>query len=267
MPVSCTLSPRPISKEDFARLDYEVTRLAFESQNDFGRLCDETIYENDLAVRIEAAGLGPVRKQLPLTITHKSFRKTYYLDLVVADAAVYELKTATTLVNDHDTQLLNYLYLWNAEHGKLLNFRSAKVESRFVNNPLKPESRKRFTAKLEKWRETDTQSKILRETFLGLLGDWGAFLEIPLYTEALVHFLGGEQCIVHPVPLSRNGVFLGNQRMPLLAPDLAFCITSLTLGAAHYERHLSSLLRYSPIRRFQWINLDQHEIHFITWPQ
>jgi GxxExxY protein len=267
MPVFSPVSPRTISKEDFARLDYEVMRLAFESQNDFGRLCDETIYENDLAARIEAAGLGSVQKQLPLTITHKSFKKTYYLDLVVADAAVYELKTATTLVNDHDTQLLNYLYLWDAEHGKLLNFRSAKVEARFVNNPLKPESRKRFTANLDRWRETDPQSKLLRETFLALLEDWGAFLEIPLYTEALVHFLGGDERVVHPIPLSRNGIFLGNQKMPLLTLDSAFCITSLTQGTAHYERHLSSFLRYSPIRRFQWINLDQHKVHFITWPR
>ena len=266
MPVSCPVWPRPISKEEFRRLDYEVTRRAFDSQNDFGRLCDETIYESDLAARVEAAGFASVRKQLPLTISHQTFTKTYYLDLVVADAAVYELKACTMLINEHDAQLLNYLFLWGAQHGKLLNFRSGKIESRFVNNTLAPEARKRFTVKLDRWVEKDASSALIRETFVNILLDWGAFLDIALYMEALTHFLGGDNHVVRMVPLARDGFVLGNQRMHLLSPDTGLCMTALTGSAAQYERHLTSLLRYSPLRRFQWINLDHHDIHFITWP-
>src|SRR6266498_3397807 len=142
MPISCPVATSKISNEEFAKLDYQIMQLAFDSQNTLGRLCDEVIYQNDLAARIEAMGLGPVRTEVLLTVSHRNFSKVYSMDLVVADSAVYELKTAASLSSEHDAQLLNYLLLWKTSHGKLLNFRSAKVASRFVNNPITAEAQK-----------------------------------------------------------------------------------------------------------------------------
>src|SRR5437867_3135054 len=133
MPVTCPFPVRPIGQEEFAKTDYHVMRLAFDSQNALGRLCDEIIYQNDLAARSEAAGLGQVRKEVPITVTHRDFVKVYRLDLVVDDASVYELKAEPTLIPEHESQLLNYLFLRGSEHAKLVNFRPAQVQSRFVN--------------------------------------------------------------------------------------------------------------------------------------
>ena len=58
MPIASPLSSNPIKQEEFAQLDYVVMRHAFECQNQLGRLCDEQIYQNDLAARLEAAGLA-----------------------------------------------------------------------------------------------------------------------------------------------------------------------------------------------------------------
>ncbi len=55
-------------------------RHAFDSQNELGRLCDEVIYQNDLAIRLVAADLGPTETQIPVEVTHGSFTKTYRLD-------------------------------------------------------------------------------------------------------------------------------------------------------------------------------------------
>ena len=84
MPISSPVSVRPIKQEEFAKIDYCVMRLAFDSQNSLGRLCDEVIYNNDLAERIEAAGFGPVRKEVKVTVSHSDFIKMYSLDLVIA---------------------------------------------------------------------------------------------------------------------------------------------------------------------------------------
>ncbi len=65
MPIHPSLALRPITQEQFARLDYQVMRHAFDSQNELGRLCDEVIYQNDLAARLTAAGLGPIRRRFP----------------------------------------------------------------------------------------------------------------------------------------------------------------------------------------------------------
>ena len=89
MPITCHISLRSINQDEFAQMDYRVMRCAFDSQNELGRLCDDAVYQNDLADRLQAAGLGPVRKEVPVTAMHRDFAKTYWLDLVVGDAGIY----------------------------------------------------------------------------------------------------------------------------------------------------------------------------------
>ncbi len=264
MPITFPIAPRPITREEFTELDYRITRLAYDSHNALGRLCDEEIYQSDLAARIEAAGLGPVRKEMTITVSHRDFAKFYFLDMVACDAAIYELKTSTRLVTEHENQLLNYLFLWGAQHGKLLNFRPVQVETRFVNTKLTPESRKRFEINLDRWQEFNETSETLRKIFVALLEDWGAFLDFALYTEAITHFFGGESAVSRMVPLNREGVALGNQRMHLLNAESAFRVTAMTKGSAQFENQLNSLLRLTPIKNLYWINLNHHQIEFVT---
>src|SRR5438034_5003613 len=104
MPITSPIWVRPANQEEFARIDYGVMRHAFDSQNELGRLCDEIIYKNDLAARLESTSLLPVHKELPITVTHRDFTKIYSLDLVVGDAAIYELKAAACLVGEYEAQ-------------------------------------------------------------------------------------------------------------------------------------------------------------------
>ena len=264
MPITCPITPRPLSQEEYTALDYRIMRHAFDSQNELGRLCDEVIYRHDLAARVQAAGVGTVRTEVPVTVSHRGFSKTCRMDLVVDDAAVYELKTEVQLSRDHEAQLLSYLSLYGAQHGKLINFRPPQVESRFLNAVLSAEDRKSFDVDTKRWRETDEGSGMLRTSMLGLLQDWGGFLDVALYSEAVTHLLGGEHNVLRLVPLRRDGVPLGNQRMHLLSPDVAFRITALQEGAQEYERQLRGLLAHSPLRAVQWINLAYHLVQFIT---
>jgi GxxExxY protein len=264
MPISCPIAVRSIDQEEFCKLDYRVMGLAFETHNELGRLCDEVVYHNDLAARLEAAGVGSVYKEVPVTVTHCDFAKTYWLDLVVVHAAIYELKTEARLAPDHDAQLLNYLFLFGAHHGKLINFRPEQIESRFINTTLTPKTRREFELDTQRWSEPDDPSKFLRTRLVELLEDWGAFLELPLYTEALTYFLGGEQKVVRMVPLQRDGVPLGNQRMHLISADIAFRLTALTANTERYERNLRLLLAHSPLSAIQWMNMSRHRVEFVT---
>ena len=47
----------------------EVMTHVFASQNELGCLCDEAVYQNDIALRLEAAGLGPVAKEVPVIVS------------------------------------------------------------------------------------------------------------------------------------------------------------------------------------------------------
>ncbi len=264
MPITSPFPLRVIEQAEFAKLDFHVMRHAFDSQNEMGRLCDEVIYQNDLSLRLETAGLGPIRKEVPVTVSHRDFSKTYFLDLVIGDAAIYELKTAVCLVPEHDSQLLNYLFLKGAHHGKLINFRPRQVETKFINTGLTPQARRRLKINTTRWREADDSCKVLRETLVGLLEDWGAFLEIPLYLDALIHFCGGEDKVIQTVPLSRNGVPLGGQHFHFAGPETAFRLTALTSGTEAYEQQLLSLLGHSPLRAVQWMNMAHQQIEFVT---
>ena len=265
MPIASPIVLRPISQQEFAAIDYRVMRAAFASQNELGRLCDEVIYQNDLATRLAETGLGAVRTEVPITVTHRTFSKTYFLDLVVGDSAIYELKVAARLAPEHEAQLMNYLFLEGVQHGKLVNFRPAQVHSRFVNTTLTPDSRRQIALDSSRWEEEDEASKHLRLVFSALLDDWGGFLELPLYTEALTHFLGGEDRVIQPVPLTRAGMLLGSQRLRLLAPDIAFRVTAMAeVDAVDYEHGLRSLLAHSPLRVIQWVNLIRHRACFAT---
>ena len=263
MPITSPITLSPISQKEFAQLDYDVMRHAFECQSQLGRLCDEVIYQNDLTVRLETAGL-PVRKEVPVTVTHRDFAKTYSLDLVVANAGIYELKTARALVGEHQAQLLNYLFLCGAHHGKLVNFRTPRVQSRFVNTSLTPTERGQFELEIKNWQEREPTDQAFRESLVGLLKDWGCWLDLGLYAEALIHFAGGEDRVVQRVPLARGDRSLGPQRWNLLNPETAFWVTGLTAGTVDYEHHLRALLCLTPLRSIQWVNLDRRRIQMTS---
>jgi GxxExxY protein len=264
MPIKPSLLLRPINQEEFGSLDYHVMRHAFDSHNELGRLCDEQIYQNDLAARLESARLGPIRTEVPVEVTHGSFTKTYYLDLVVQDTAIYELKTAVSLLGEHESQLLNYLLLHEAHHGKLVNFRPLQVESRFVNTGLTIDRRRSQAFNMSRWQEREPTSKAIHEILVELLTDWGGFLEISLYAEAITHFLGGEGKVLQKVPLFRNGLRLGDQCIHLAAPDIAFRLTALTEDVEAYERELRSLFEHTSLRMLHWINLAHHKVDLVT---
>lgn len=263
MPISTPVILHPLGSKEFGQLDYGVMRHAFDCQNQLGRLCDEVIYQNDLVARLQAAGI-PAQSELSVTVTHRGFIKSYWLDLVVANAAIYELKAHRMLVGEHDAQLLNYLFLCRANHGKLINFRPQQVESKFINSTLTPEQRRDFEVEMDRWHEQDPSDKMFRETMVGLLRDWGSWLDLALYTEAICHLLDGAERTLRPVVLAREGVILGNQPFHLLTSETAFRLTALTEGTEEYERNLVSLLRVTPLRGIQWINLARGRVEFIS---
>ncbi len=67
--------------------------------------------------------------EVPLTVSFGTFSKTYRLDLLVDELAIYELKTVAVISKSHIGQVLNYLRLLNATRAKIINFRNHQVES------------------------------------------------------------------------------------------------------------------------------------------
>ena len=102
-PVHCPIALKPLTRQEFDALSRKIMAHVFASQNELGRLCDEAVYRNDIALRLQASGLGPVTVEVPLSISWRDFTKTYRLDLIVQESFIMELKTAITLVSEHDS--------------------------------------------------------------------------------------------------------------------------------------------------------------------
>lgn len=263
MPIHCQIQLKRLDAAAFEALDYRVMGVAFASQNELGRLCDESAYQADLKARLQADGFRSVLCEVPVTVTHRDFVKKYYLDLV-ADDAVYELKTDTALVSEHEAQLLNYMFLLGIPRGKLLNFRPKKVQGKILATKLTPELRRQFVIVRGRWQELSPACAALREMLVELLQDWGAFLEVGLYQEALIHFLRGAGGVEHLVQLSRGGLDLGRQRMLVHAPGIAFRLTAVTEDQQYVESHIRRLLALTNLKAIQWINLNHAQIELTT---
>ncbi len=263
MPIHCPVNVAGLSADKFEKVDYRVMGHAYASQNELGRLCDECAYEADLKARLLADGFRSVQTQVPVTVTHRDFSKVYRLDLI-ADDALYEFKAETNLVGEHETQLYNYMFLLGIQRGKLLNFRPSKVQGKIIATSLTQEGRRRFDTITERWSDLTPACAVLRQTLIELLRDWGAFLSVDLYQEALIHFVGGACNIEHRVSLSRAGIDLGTQRMFVHAPGVAFRLTAVTEDQQYVESHLRRLLALTNLKAIQWINMNHARIEFTT---
>lgn len=262
MPITCPITIRNLTQDEFDDRDRIVMDCAYASQNALGRLCDEHVYENDLALRLRTEGMKNVHTQVPVTVTHDGFEKLYRLDLVAKDA-LYELKTVAGFVSTHDAQALHYAMLADVNHAKLISFRTAKVQGRLRFNAMTSSQRRQLTWHETEWRPLSSECSTLYERLRHLLQDWGSYLETNLYEEALIHFLGGEAKVMRRVPVVRDGFELGSHALNSHAAGLCFIVTCLTEPAAH-RPHLRRLLTLTGMEAIQWFNLNRGVVECVT---
>lgn len=264
MAIICPIQFRILNDEEFRKLDYQIMAHVFASHNELGRLCDERIYQKDIASRLETAGFGLVQTEVPLTVRWRTFRKDYFLDLVVQDLMLYELKTASTIVGEHKTQLLNYILLLGLHSGKLLNLRPPAVESWFASSSLTLDERRQIEVDTTQWGKLSPACDLLRSGIVELAGELGAFLDVTLYEDLLMQMLGGEKQVIQPVEMHRDGISLGHQKCHLISPDIGFRITAHTEDQDQAESQMRRWLSHTKLRALQWINFNRTRVEFTT---
>ncbi len=264
MPIEVQCEIRVFDQEEFHALSRRVLRLAFDVHNDFGRFLDEELCKRELAERCMDAGINPVQREVRVRLTHGDFRKDYFMDLVLAKGLMVEAKAAECLAPAHHGQSLNYLLLSGMQHGLLVNFRSSRVEHRFVSTNLTPWRRHEFQIDSSRWNMNDCSATWLRNCMLQLLNDWGAFLEVALYRDAIIHFLGGTKNACRSIEVLSGTRTLGAQELFLLTDDAAFSISAIIDNPAEYESHLTRFLHHTRLDHLHWINLNHHTITFTS---
>ena len=258
MPIKCNINIEPVGQDQFHLVDKIVMRHAFDIHNTIGSFCDEHIYQTELCKRCRDS--FDVHSEVLIRILHQGFSKAYFIDMLVDNSIIYELKATSHIHSNHQKQLINYLMLTGTQHGKLINFRSSSVESSFVSTGLNKELRHVFQLIDNEWQGNDKGSQQLRDTLYSLLEDWGAFLDITLYTEALIYFNHESEAGVKPVDISINDQTVGIQSMNMIDSKTAWHLSAVRDNKNFYETHIGRLLKHTSLNRIHWINFEHHKI-------
>lgn len=264
MPIQTKVSIERVSQTDFHDVNEKVMGLAFRVHSELGRFCHEKIYQNALLKSCISNGFPEAESELEIIVSHKGYSKSYFADLLVANGIIYELKTVEAFNENHRKQILNYLMLLGLSHGTLLNFRTQSLQHEFASTQLTKKSRHDFSIIDQDWISQDSRSQQLKIILLDLLGDWGAFLDCSLYTEAATHFPGGSENVLTPIEIIQDDHILGTQNIRILSEGTAFKITAATKNINYYQKDLLRFLSHTRLKSLQWINLNHHKVEFRT---
>ncbi len=264
MPIEVDTEIRIFDRDEFHSLTHRVLGIAFDVHNEFGRLLDESIYKRAISLRCAAAGILPARQEVRITVRFEGFERKYFMDLLLGYGLMVEAKTVESLTKAHFSQTLHYLMLTGMSHGLLMNLRPERVEHQFVSTTLNLAERRRFTIRDTDFRSINEPSRWLLEMLPKLLADWGAFLQVALYREAIIHFLGGPEVALRKIPILDGDQTLGFDEVCLLSDDTALAFTALTDGQLRMRDHLERFLGHTRLACIQWINLNHHEIELTT---
>ncbi|HEY1934140.1 MAG TPA: GxxExxY protein [Acetobacteraceae bacterium] len=113
-------------------LSKRIIGCAFTVANTLGGGFLEKVYENALAHEVRKAGMA-VAQQRGATVTYDgTMVGEYFVDLLVEEAILVELKTARALDSSHRAQCLNYLRATGMHLCLLMNFGAPRLEVRRI---------------------------------------------------------------------------------------------------------------------------------------
>ena len=113
---------RGTENEERDPLTRQIIGAAIEVHRVLGPGLLESIYEKALCIELDTRGLKYAR-QLEVPAYYKGrLLGTYYVDLLVEDLVVVEVKSVTAIVPVFEAQLITYMRLTKKRRGPLLNF-------------------------------------------------------------------------------------------------------------------------------------------------
>jgi GxxExxY protein len=119
-------------REYVNQLIERVIGAIYEVANHLGSGFLEKVYERALVLELRSRGIR-AEAQVAVRVLYKGETVgDYYVDLLVEDELIVELKCVDSLTNEHMAQTLNYLRASNHHIALLVNFQHPKVEWRRV---------------------------------------------------------------------------------------------------------------------------------------
>jgi len=110
------------------QLTSNVIQCAYKVHNTLGFGFLETVYKKGMVIELTKSTLK-TEEEKPLKVYYdKQVIGDFYIDLLVEDEIVIELKSVENLTKAHEVQLVNYLNGLKKEIGLLINFGPTGVD-------------------------------------------------------------------------------------------------------------------------------------------
>jgi len=115
-------------EKEYNKLTHRVIGAAIEVHRELGPGLLESVYEHCLYEELKTSGLKEARQvSLPIIYKGKELDKTFYIDLLIENHLVIELKCVELTLPVHKVQLRTYLKLSGNKLGLLINFNVPKL--------------------------------------------------------------------------------------------------------------------------------------------
>jgi GxxExxY protein len=127
-----------MTKEEYEIIGKKILDAAYEVHTILGPGLLESVYEICLVEELENRGLKAKNQvALPIVYKGKKLSKDFFIDILVEDSIVIELKAVEFLLSIHEVQTLTYMKLADKKLGFLINFNVPHLKEgikRKVNN-------------------------------------------------------------------------------------------------------------------------------------
>jgi GxxExxY protein len=122
----------------YESLGKQILDSCFEVHKFLGPGLLESVYEICLIEELRLKNLTIENQvKLPVIYKGKEFNKDFFIDILVEDSIIVELKSVEILLPVHEVQLVTYLKLADKKLGYLINFNVSQMKEgirRKVNN-------------------------------------------------------------------------------------------------------------------------------------
>ncbi len=116
------------NRNDSDPLTYQIIGAAIEVHRELGPKLLENIYEEALCIELDLRQLN-YERQKKIELDYKGHRVgTFFVDIIVENSVIIELKSVANLAPVHEAQLISYLKLTKLRRGLLINFSVATLK-------------------------------------------------------------------------------------------------------------------------------------------
>ncbi|MEO0469440.1 MAG: GxxExxY protein [Bacteroidota bacterium] len=112
-----------MSREKLNQLSKKIIGAAIEVHQELGPGLLESVYEHCLEAELKARKIQVARQvQLPVVYKGEALKKDFFIDLLIEQEIIVELKCVDVVLPVHEVQLVTHLKLADKHLGLLLNF-------------------------------------------------------------------------------------------------------------------------------------------------